>query len=145
MKKRNLKLNLCIITVIALLMIITAPMTAGLEGNLGPELEISDIKGGFAKVCIEIQNIGDNIAEEVSSTISVEGGFFNRIDIFKECSGCGHCNTSILPGCSKKECTDQLILGIGPIEIIATVNATGLSTIEKTSTGFVIGPFVIVQ
>ena len=145
MKERHIKLNLCIGTIIVLLMITTAPITAGIEGNLGPELEISSIKGGFAKVCIEIENIGDSVAEEVKSTISVKGGFLNRIDIFKECSGCGHCNTSILPGDIKKECTDQFIFGIGPIDIVATANATGLSTIEKTATGFVIGPFVIVQ
>ena len=145
MKEKNLKLNLGIIAILVLLTINIAPMISGLENNLGPELEITAIKGGFSNVCIEIHNTGDTVAENVSSTISVKGGFFNRINIFKECSGCGQCNSSIIPGGSKLECTNQLILGIGSIDIIATVNATGVSTIEKTATGFVIGPFVIVQ
>lgn len=145
MRKRHLKLNLGIMTILVLLTINLAPMISGLGNNLGPELEISDIKGGFSKVCIEIQNTGDAVAEKVTSTISVKGGILNRIDIFKTCSGCGQCNNSIVPGGSKIECTDQLIIGIGSIDIIATANATDVATIEKTATGFVIGPFVIVQ
>jgi hypothetical protein len=77
--------------------------------------------------------------------ISVKGGLFNRIDIYKECSGCPGCNTSIPPDGIKTECTDQFIFGLGSVEIVATANATGVSTVEETATAFVLGPFVLIS
>lgn len=145
MKERHFKRNLGIGVALVLLVATVIPVTVGMKGTVGPEIEISAIQGGFGKVCIEIQNIGDTVAEDVVSTISVTGGIFNRINVFQECSGCGQCNTSIPPGGMKQECTNQFIFGIGSIDIVATANATGLATVEETATGFVIGPFVIIQ
>jgi hypothetical protein len=130
---------------LVLIVILTTTMISSVQSKFGPELEISSINGGIGRVSIEILNVGDSVAEKVVSTISVKGGFLNRIDVFKECSGCGHCNTSILPGNTKVESTDQFILGLGPIDIIATANATGLPTVEEVTTGFIIGPIVIVK
>ena len=124
--------------------IVAAPTAIGTQ-SLGPELEITAITGGFGKVCIEITNTGDTVAEDVVSTISVSGGLLNRIDVYKQCSGCGQCNSSILPGEVKTECTDQFIFGLGGLDIVATANATGVSTVEQTAQGFIIGPFVIIQ
>lgn len=141
MKKRNLTIG----AILVLLFVTVMPMTAGLHNNPAPELDISLIKGGFASVSIEVLNIGDMVAEEVATTISVKGGLLNRIDIFSQCSGCGQCNDSILPGGRKIESTHEFIFGLGSIDIIATANATGVTTVEKISIGFVIGPIVIIK
>ena len=144
MNRKNLRkmLPLCIITLFITL--VAAPTALGTQ-NRGPELEITAITGGFGKVCIEITNTGDVVAEEVVSTISVSGGLYNRIDVYKQCSGCGQCNSSILPGEVKTECTDQFIFGFGALDISATANATGVSTVEQTAQGFIIGPFLLIQ
>jgi hypothetical protein len=143
MKKRSIEIKLGIVLVSML--VFSSTISIASEGNFGPELEISKIKGGIARVSIEIHNIGDSVAENITSTISVKGGFLNRIDIFDECSGCGHCNNSIPPGEIKMESTHQFIFGLGPIDIIATANASGVPTIENAASGFVIGPIVIIN
>ena len=143
MSKRSLETRILVGAVFILLTASLVPLTAGVE-NSSAELEITAIRGGFGKVCIEIKNVGDEVAEQVVSTISVKGGIFNRIDVFKLCSGCGQCNNSIPPDGFKEECTDQFIFGFGSVDIVATVNATGVSTVEKTASAFVIGPLVIV-
>jgi hypothetical protein len=131
--------------IISLLVMMTfVPMGLGIQ-NFGPELEIQSIQGGLGKVAIEIVNVGDVIAEEVVSTISVKGGLLNNIDIFKTCSGCGSCNNSIPPDGVKIESTSQFIFGLGSVDIMATANATGIPTVEKTATAFVIGPFVLLS
>lgn len=146
MKGKHLNLNKEIQITLVLFFVTLTPISIGMEGNIvGPFLEITAIKGGFAKVSIEIKNIGDTVAEDVASTISVKGGLLNRINVFKKCTGCGHCNTSIPPNGTKKERTDKLILGFGSIDIIATANATDVPTIEKTAKGFVVGPLVIIK
>lgn len=127
-----------------LLMMAFAPMSASTQ-TLGPELKIQNISGGFGKVCIEIVNVGDEVAEEVKSTISVKGGLLDGIDIYKECSGCGGCNSSIPPDGIKTECTEQFIFGFGSVDIVATANATGVSTVEEIATAFVFGPFILLS
>lgn len=145
MKKIHVKMNLAFGAILVLLFMTITPIAIGIQSNLSPELEISSIKGGFSSVTIEVENSGDMAAEEVATTISVKGGILNRIDIFSECSGCGQCNNTIPPGGSKVEGVHEFIFGIGSIEIIATANATGVPTVEKTTTGFIIGPLVIIK
>lgn len=146
MKEKHLKLNQSILIASVLLFLTLTPITVGLEGNIiSPALEITAIKGGLAQVSIEIKNTGDTVAEDVALTISVKGGLLNRINIYKKCTGCGHCNTSIPPNGTKKERTSKPIFGLGSVDIIATANATGVPTIEKTAKAFIIGPFVLIQ
>ena len=134
------------IIAISILLLITHTIvipTSAEQQTIGPQLEITAINGGLGKICIQIQNTGDEIAEEIVSTIHVTGGLFNQINVYKECSGCGQCNTSLPPGEIKTECIDQFLLGIGSIHIIATVNASEVPTVEETASGFIIGPFVL--
>ena len=142
--KNHLKQKTLTTTILILILLTTTPLITSTT-PLEPELEIQTITGGIGKVCIVIKNNGNTTAEDVISTISVTGGLFNQIDSYKVCSGCTSCNTSIAPGETKTECTDQFIFGIGPVDIIATANATGLPSIEKTTTGFVLGPFILVK
>jgi len=143
MKKSRLEIKLGLIFLSML--VVSSTISIATEGNFGPELEISTIKGGIFRVSIDIKNIGDSFAENVTSTILVKGGFLNRIDIFDECSGCPDCNSTLLPGDIKKESTHQLVFGLGPIDIVATANASGIPTVEKTASGFVIGPIVFIK
>jgi len=126
---RKIRLDIKLGLIFLSMMVVSSTISIATEGDFGPELEISTIKGGIARISIEIQNNGDSVAENVTSTISVKGGFLNRIDIFDECSGCSHCNNTISPGENKIESTNQLIFGLGAIDIVATANATGTPTI----------------
>jgi rhodanese-related sulfurtransferase len=111
------------------------------------ELEITSIKGSLGSVTVDIKNIGDNIAEEVSSVISVQGGFLSGINITHECSGCSACGTTLDPGNIKTEKTSEsgFILGFGSIEISASAWANNAEKISKKASGFVFGPIVIIS
>jgi hypothetical protein len=111
----------------------------------GSELEIVRIYGRIGRVCTEIKNIGDQEAEEVVITITVQGGIFQRINVTKICSGCGSCNTTIPPNGSKIECTNTFILGLGNIDITVTAEANNSAKVTNTKTGLVIGFFIIIQ
>ncbi len=115
------------------------------EPLAGPELEIVEITGKIGRVCTEIKNIGDEDAEKVVITISVKGGIFNRINISKTCSGCGHCNTTIAPNASKIECTDKFILGLGNVEITVTAEAENANKVTSTKNGLVFGFLILIQ
>ena len=110
-------------------------------------LEITAVRGGVGKVSVTVKNIGDETAKNVTITISVKGGFFNKIDITKICSGCGQCSNSIEPNATKTESTADAgrIIGFGPVSITVSAQAANADKIEKTSTGFVLGPLVIVS
>ncbi len=110
------------------------------------ELEIFDISGGFGSVTIDIKNIGENIAEEVSTIISVNGGFFSEINLTHTCSGCSVCESTLDPGAVKTENTREsgFIFGLGSIEISASAWANNAEIISKKANGFVFGPLLII-
>ena len=110
------------------------------------ELEIVAISGGFGSVTIDIKNIGENIAEEVSSIVSVKGGLFSEINLTHTCSGCSSCGTTLDPGAVKTENTREVgfIIGLGSIEISASAWANNAEIISKKVNGFVFGPLIII-
>jgi hypothetical protein len=109
-------------------------------------LDITEVTGGLGKVTMTVKNIGNSTAEEITIMISVKGGFLNKIDAEKICSGCDACGTTIEPNAIKTESTSEagFILGFGPITITTSAEAANAEKVEKTYTGFVLGPYVIV-
>ena len=109
-------------------------------------LEIADIRGGFFRVTTDIKNTGSVDAENFSITLSVKGGFLNKIDIFHECGGCSHCGITIPAEEIKSESTLEsgLIIGFGQIIIIVTAQAENADLVREETTGFVLGPFLII-
>lgn len=108
--------------------------------------EITEATGGFGKVSITVKNIGDTTAENITIIISVKGGIFNKIDIEKICSGCDTCGDTIEPNGTKTESTSEagFIIGLGPITITASAEAANTPKVEKTFSGFVFGPLVMI-
>lgn len=109
--------------------------------------EITETTGGFGKVSVTVKNIGATTAENITIIISVKGGFFNTIDLEKICSGCDTCGVTIEPNATKTESTSGagFIIGLGPITITASAEAKDTAKVEKTFTGFVLGPFVLIS
>ena len=109
-------------------------------------LDISSVKGGFGKVSVTVKNIGDSTAENIKMTISVKGGIFNSINITKICSGCGNCSNLIEPNATKTESTAEAgkIIGLGPVIITTSAEASNAEKVSKTFNGFVIGFLVII-
>ena len=109
-------------------------------------LDITSVKGGIGKVTVTVKNIGNETAENITMIISVKGGIFNRINVTKICSGCGNCSNSIEPNATKTESSAGAgrIMGLGPVRITASVQAINAEKVEKTYTGFVLGPLVVV-
>jgi hypothetical protein len=109
-------------------------------------LDITVVKGGFSKVSATIKNIGDSNAENITMTISVQGGILGRINITKICVGCGNCSNSLLPNATKTESTAEAgrIVGFGPVTIMVSAEASNAEKVNKTFSGFVLGIFVIV-
>lgn len=99
------------------------------EVGLVAILTVDEIKGGFG-IEITISNVGNAPAENVEWSIDLEGGI-----IFLGAVSSGAVN--IPPGESITVKTD-LILGIGRVDITATCADS-----KKTSSGFVLGPFVL--
>lgn len=130
-----------------MLIFITGIQCISAEEISDTELQISNIKGGLGSVTIDIENIGDAIAENITSSISVKGGFLDKIDLYKECSGCSACGTTLDPGAIKTESTLEagLIFGMGPIDIDITAGASNADLVTATASGFVIGIFIIIQ
>ena len=103
-----------------------------------PELEIGDITGGLLSIKTEIINGGTIEINDIDWSISVSGGILGLIN--KEITGS---IATLEPGASELISISPII-GLGPIEIIVTVNAEGMDEIEKTADGFVIFFFVII-
>ena len=63
------------------------------------------------------------------------------------CTGCGGCGTTILPGKTKIESTREsgIIFGLGKIDIIVTAEAENADLVTEEITGFVLGPFVLIN
>jgi hypothetical protein len=109
-------------------------------------LDITVVKGGFSKVSVSVKNIGDSTAENITMSISVQGGILGRINITKICVGCGNCSNSIEPNATKTENTAEAgkIIGFGPVTIMASAEASNAARVNKTFNGFVLGFLVIV-
>ena len=109
-------------------------------------LEISDIRGGICRVKAVIKNTGIVDAENFSITISVKGGLFNQTNVFHECSGCDHCETTIPANKTKSESTlgSAIIFGYGRIAIIVTAEADNADLVTIETNGFVLGPLVLI-
>ena len=109
-------------------------------------LEISAINGGIGSVTSDIKNTGEEIAESIQSTIHVSGGIFNTIDLTHTCIGCSACGTTLAPNMIKTENTMEagLIFGFGPLGITIEAWADNADQVTESTTGFVIGPLVLV-
>jgi len=144
---KNTKTKLVLLAISVMFILITGIQSINAQNMSDTELKISNVKGGFGSVSIDIENIGEVNAENITSTIVATGGFLEKINIYHECSGCSSCGTILEPGAIKTENTLEagLILGIGPIEINITAGASNADTITSNANGFVIGFFVIIQ
>lgn len=132
---------------LCMLVVVAVVSSSVMAQNTQPVFDITEASGGFGKVSITVKNIGDATAENITIIIAVKGGFFNKIDIVKVCSGCDMCGTTIPPNGTKTESTSEagFILGFGPITITASAEAKDTAKVEKTFSGFVFGPFVRVN
>ena len=110
-------------------------------------LEIAGIIGEFGGVTTLIENTGSADAENFFITISVKGGILNNVDILKECGGCGDCSTVIGIGEIKSESTLEsgMFMGFGPLSIVVTARAANADLVTKETTGFILGPIVIIK
>jgi rhodanese-related sulfurtransferase len=111
------------------------------------ELEISEIRGGFGTVSIDIKNTGDFVAEEVSSMITVKGGLFSKINLTHTCAGCSVCGNTLDPGEIKTESTREsgLLLGIGTIEVNVSAWAKNAEEVKVQLNGIIIGLLVLIS
>jgi hypothetical protein len=143
-QKKNLQ-KASSLSIIFILVLITIG-TSSIAAQSPTILEITTAKGGFGKVSVTVKNIGNSTAENVTMTISVNGGIFDRVNITKVCSGCGNCSNSIEPNATKTENTLEagLIIGFGPIIITASAEASNAEMVSKTFNGFVLGFIVII-
>jgi hypothetical protein len=98
-----------------------------------PEIRIENIAGAIGAVTAVIKNNGDAPATDIDWSISVQGGFLNRIDVVTS----GRID-SLDDGEDAVIQTDAFIFGFGTISV--TVNAT--SADPKTEGGFVFFSFI---
>ena len=108
------------------------------------ELDIISISGGFGSVTIDIKNIGENIAEDIASIVSIKGGLFSEINLTHASSGSSVCGSTLDPDAVKTENTREsgFIFGLGSIEISASAWANNAEIISKKANGFILGPLV---
>ncbi|MBS3778577.1 MAG: hypothetical protein KGY50_04740 [Candidatus Thermoplasmatota archaeon] len=110
-------------------------------------IEIINIKGGVGGVTVDVKNTGDNTANDVWVTTSINGGLLNGVDLVHECSGsCSEC-VPLEPGAIKSENTLEagFLFGIGAVEITTSAGANNAATKSMEKTGFVLGPIVLIQ
>ncbi len=141
------KTNIIAVGIVVMALFLTAIQCVSASETEDTELTISSVKGGLAKVSIDIENVGSITAENITSSISVTGGILNKINVLHECSGCSSCGTTLEPGAIKTESTLEsgIIFGFGPITIDITAGALNADTVTMTVSGFVIGVFVLIQ
>lgn len=100
----------------------------------GPELEIGNITGGIG---ITAKIIGRNIsAETLYWTIELNGGLI-LWPLFGVREGHSPCYIETE--------ASTFVLGIGSVEITVTADAMGEANATKTISGFVFGPFIIIN
>lgn len=136
-----------ILNIFLVIVLASTIQVVGSQNNNSTTLEIVNIEGGFFGVTTHIKNSGNVEAENFRITISVKGGFLNNIDAFQDCSGCGNCGTTIPVGEIKIESTKESgnIIGFGSIDVIVTAEAENAELVTKETTGFVIGPYIIIK
>jgi hypothetical protein len=144
MKKRSMKPYIIGIIILGFLI-----ATAGISSakiNANTELAITSITGGLGSVTAEIKNLGEVTAEGVTSTISVKGGIFDKINLAHACAGCSACGTTLDPGLTKTENTREagILFGFGSVTITVTADAQNANEVTETMNGFVLGFLVIV-
>jgi len=96
------------------------------------ELEIGEITGGMGKVCAEINSTGEIAADNVEWNITVKGGVLGRISVFSTGT-----IDKLGVGNGETVCTDDLILGLGRVNITVTADADNADKVEKTASAFV--------
>jgi hypothetical protein len=145
MKKNRLKLRIFGLIVGLIVLMAFGPICIG-EETAETELGIDGVAGHIGAVVVAVTNIGDAVAEDITITISVEGGILGKIDIYHECSGCSQCGTTLDPGAIKTESTleEGFIIGFGQVEITVTASASNADEVTRTLNGLVIGPFIII-
>lgn len=95
-----------------------------------PIIEIGAIEGGVGKVTMEVKNVGDADATNVTWSITVTGGLLKRIDV----TTTGNISTLAIGG-SETVQTDKFIFGLGKLTI--QLNA-GLASASKDGKVFLI-------
>ena len=100
-----------------------------------PIIEIGDISGGFGKGEVSVSNSGSADANDVSWSISVNGGFLGLINETTE----GTIDVLGI-GESVEIQTEGVLFGLGKLEIVVTVDS-GI----KTQQGKIIGPFLLLS
>jgi len=99
-----------------------------------PKLEITDVTGGFGKVNVEIENVGEVNASDVDWSISVNGGLLGLINVSTDGS-----IVTFTVGDTETVQTEKFIFGLGTVNI--TIDVKYAET--WTGTAFVFGPFVL--
>ena len=137
--------TILIILISLCFLLISINVTASNQEEM-TSLQINEINGGFGGVTAHIVNTGEVTAENFAISIFVEGGFGGKIDISQICSGCGDCGTTIPVGETKAESTREagFIIGFGPIDIMVTASAENADLVSAATTGFVIGPIILI-
>ena len=135
-----------IINILIAILLTSSIHVLGSNNNDTTTLEITDVRGGIGGVTANIKNIGSVTADNFFITISVNGGILNKINILKECSGCGNCGTSIVAGeiMSESRLESDFIIGFGKIDIIVTAEAYNADLVTIETDGFVLGPLVLI-
>jgi hypothetical protein len=146
MSKKNLQ-KIVGLSIILMMVGITGSASCSAVPQSPTVLTITSAKGGFGKVSVTVQNIGNSTAENITMIISVTGGLFSRVNLTKICSGCGNCSNSIEPNATKTESTSEggRIIGFGPCLISASAEASNAARVNKTFNGFVLGFLVILS
>jgi hypothetical protein len=107
----------------------------GEGGGEQPELEISDITGGFG-ISAMIDNVGDGEATDTEWSITLDGGL---IILGKETTG----TIASIPAGESSEIKSGLIFGIGRPTITITAECAEGKSAEETASGLVILFFVL--
>jgi hypothetical protein len=106
------------------------------EGD-STELSIGDIQGPIG-ITAKISNIGGiNTAKNVSWSLEVNGGLFRKVTVLQTGKV-----TEIDVG-SFTEIDTDIFFGFGNIDIRLTAEAENAVEVIETTTGFLLGPFVI--
>ena len=142
------KSKMCFVSIVSLVILIgMAIIPSGSSDPIaGTELEITSVTGGFGQVTVEVKNIGNETTDGLLVAIEVKGGILDRIDLLHLCGGCSSC-VPLEPDAIKTESTIEagFIFGIGPVSVTTAASAVNAPEVTIDSTGFVIGPFVIIQ